>query len=102
MNDICEQIKPLEDRVLIQGISEIDTSVSGIIIPETASKDRPQRGKILAAGPGKKTDDGKRIPMDVKVGDIVIFSKYAPDEITIDGEDFIIAREDSIIAIVNK
>ncbi len=102
MNDICEQIKPLEDRVLIQGISEIDTSVSGIIIPETASKDRPQRGKILAAGPGRKTDDGKRIPMDVKVGDIVIFSKYAPDEITIDGEDFIIAREDSIIAIVNK
>lgn len=102
MNDICEKIKPLEDRVLIQGISEIDTSISGIIIPDTASKDRPQRGKILATGPGRKTDDGKRILMDVKVGDIVIFSKYAPDEITIDGEDFIIAREDNIIAVVNK
>jgi len=102
MSDIAKKIKPLDDRVLIQGISEIDISVSGIIIPETASKDRPQRGRILAAGPGKKNDEGKRIPMDVQVGDEVIFSKYAPDEITIDGEDFIIAREDSIIAIVNK
>ncbi|MBD3270850.1 co-chaperone GroES [Candidatus Peregrinibacteria bacterium] len=101
MSDISNRIKPTDDRVLLKGISEIDTSVSGIIIPETASKDRPQKGEILAIGPGKMGEDGNRIPMQVKVGDKVLFSKYAPDEINVDGEDYIIAREDHILAIID-
>lgn len=102
MTDSTQKIKPLDDRVLLKGLSEIDTSVSGIIIPDTASKERPQRGEVIAVGPGRRNDDGSRSELQVKVGDIVLFSKYAPDEIIIDGEDYIIAREDHILAIIEK
>ncbi len=102
MSDVQNKIKPLDDRVLLKGLSELDTSVSGIIIPETASKDRPQRGEVIAVGPGRLNDDGSRSALQVKVGDVVIFSKYAPDEIIVDGEDFIIAREDHILAVVEQ
>jgi len=100
MNDIVSTIKPLEDRVLLQGINEMRTTASGIIIPETASKDRPQKAKVLAVGPGAKRKDGTRIPMDVKIGDIVFVSKYAADEVKISGEEYYIIRESSILGIV--
>ena len=102
MSDTAKKIRPMEDRVLLKGLSDLDTSMSGIIIPETASKDRPQKGKVLAVGPGKLTEDGKRVPLQVKVGDIVLFSKYAPDEITVDDQEFIIAREDQILAVIEQ
>ncbi len=92
-------LKPLEDRVIIEPIKEEEKTKSGIILPETASKEKPEQGKIIAVGPGKY-EDGKRISMDVKVGDKIIFSKYGPDEIKIDGKEYLIARASDILAII--
>jgi len=100
MSDVLKKIKPLEDRVLLKGISDMQTTVSGIIIPETASKDRPQKAEVLATGPGLMKKDGNRLPMDVKVGDKVLVSKYAADEVKIDGEDYYIIRQSSILAVI--
>lgn len=101
MSEIVKKIKPLEDRVLLRGISDIETTASGIIIPETASKDRPQKAEVLAVGPGAVKKDGSRIPMDVKVGDIVLVSKYASDEVKIDGEGYYVIRQSSILAVIS-
>lgn len=92
-------LKPLEDRVIIEPIKEEEKTKSGIILPETVSKEKPEQGKIVAVGPGRY-EDGKRIAMDVKVGDRIIFSKYGPDEIKIDGKDYLIAKSSDILAIV--
>lgn len=92
-------LKPLEDRVIIEPIKEEEKTKSGIILPETASKEKPEQGKIVAVGPGRY-EDGKRIAMDVKVGDKIIFSKYGPDEIKIDGKNYLIAKSSDILAIV--
>jgi chaperonin GroES len=97
-----KNIQPQQDRILLKGSSDIDTSASGIIIPETAKKDRPQKAVVVAVGPGKRDENGKIHPLEVNVGDVVIFSKYAPDEVQLDGEDFIIAREDHILAIIKN
>ncbi len=102
MSDISKRIKPMQDRILLKGLSDVDTSASGIIIPETAKKDRPQKAEVVAVGPGKRDEKGVIHPLEVRVGDVVIFSKYAPDEIQLEGEEFIIAREDHILAIVEK
>jgi chaperonin GroES len=101
MSEAIKKIKPLEDRILLRGVSEMNTSVSGIIIPETASKDRPQKAEVLAVGPGLKKKDGTRIAMDVKVGDMVLVSKYAADEVKIEGEEYYIIHESSILAVLN-
>jgi len=92
-------LKPLEDRVIIEPIKEEEKTKSGIILPETASKEKPEQGKIVAVGPGKY-ENGKRIAMDVKVGDKVIFSKYGPDEIKVDNREYLIARASDILAII--
>lgn len=92
-------LKPLEDRVIIEPIKEEEKTKSGIILPETASKEKPEQGKIVAVGPGRY-EDGKRIAMDIKVGDRIIFSKYGPDEIKIDGKDYLIAKSSDILAII--
>lgn len=101
MNDVVKKIKPLEDRVLLKGVSEVDTTASGIIIPVTASKERPQKAEVLAVGPGIMKKDGSRLPMDVKVGDIVLVSKYAADEVKIEGVDYYIIRQTSILAVIS-
>lgn len=95
-------IKPLGDRVLVRGMGEEPGKKlsSGIIIPETASKERPERGKVVAVGEGRLTDEGKLVPLRVKVGDVVIFSKYGPDEVKVDGVEYYILREENILAIV--
>lgn len=97
-----KKIIPLGDRVLVKPVSldHDKKSKSGIIIPETVSKERPEQGKVVAVGAGKTTDDGKIIPTKVKVGDIVVFSKYGPDEIKIDGEEYYILSESNILAII--
>ncbi len=94
------KIKPLNDRVIVKRVEEEQKTVGGIIIPDTA-KEKPQEGKIVAAGPGKRDDDGKRIPLEVKEGDRILFSKYAGTEIKINGEEHIFMREDDILAILN-
>jgi len=93
------KIKPLHDRVIVKRIEEEETTKGGIIIPDSA-KEKPAEGKIIAVGNGKLLDDGKRQPLDVKEGDIVLFGKYGGTEIKIDGEEHLIMREDDIIAIV--
>jgi len=94
------KIRPLNDRVIVKRVEEEQKTVGGIIIPDTA-KEKPQEGKIVAAGPGKQDDDGKRIPLEVKEGDRILFSKYAGTEIKINGEEHIFMREDDILAILN-
>ncbi|MGD8522045.1 MAG: co-chaperone GroES [Desulfobacterales bacterium] len=95
------KIKPLNDRVLVLREDEEQKSSGGIIIPDTA-KEKPQRGRIVAVGPGKMGDDGKRIPMEVKKGDRVLFAKYAGSEIEFGGVEHVIMREDDILSIVEK
>jgi chaperonin GroES len=93
------QIKPMNDRILVLRVEEEKKTAGGIIIPDTA-KEKPQEGKVVAAGPGKFGDDGKRIPLEVNVGDRVLFSKYAGTEIKMDGVEHIFMREDDILGIL--
>ena len=93
------KVKPLHDRVIVKRVEEEETTKGGIIIPDTA-KEKPVEGKIMAVGDGKVADDGKKIALEVKAGDKVLFGKYAGTEIMIDGEEHLIMREDDIIAIV--
>jgi len=90
-------ITPLHDRVLVQRLEEKETVKSGIIIPDSA-KEKPQEGEVIAVGAGKVTDEGKRIPLDVKPGDRVLFGKYSGNDIKIDGEEYMILKEDEILA----
>jgi len=93
------KIRPLNDRVLVVRIEEEQKTAGGIIIPDTA-KEKPQEGKVAAAGPGRLTEEGQRIPMQVKEGDKVLFGKYAGSEMKLDGVEYLIMREDDILAIV--
>ena len=92
-------VRPLHDRILIQRLDEGEQKVGGIIIPDTA-KEKPQQGTVIAAGNGKTKDDGKRIPLDVTAGDTILFGKYSGQEIKLDGEDYLIMREDEVLAII--
>jgi chaperonin GroES len=92
-------LRPLQDRIIVKRVEEETKTAGGLFIPETA-KEKPQRGQIVAVGNGKKTEDGKVLPLDVKVGDTVLFGKYAGTEIKVDGEDFLMMREDDILAVV--
>lgn len=96
------KLRPLQDRIIVERIEEETVTAGGIIIPDTVSKEKPQEGKIVAAGKGKKTDEGKLIPMDVKVGDVVLFGKYAGSEVKVDGKEYLIMREDDILGVVEQ
>ncbi|MCH8842286.1 MAG: co-chaperone GroES [SAR324 cluster bacterium] len=93
------KIRPLHDRVIVERIDAVETSAGGIIIPDTA-KEKPQEGKVIAVGKGKRKDDGSLITLDVKEGDSILFSKYAGSEVTIDGNEFLIMREEDILGII--
>ena len=95
------KLKPLGDRVLVKRLEEELVTKGGIIIPDSA-KEKPMRGEIVAAGDGKRGDDGKTMKMNVKKGDMVLFNKYAGTEIKIDDEEFLIMREDDILGIIEK
>lgn len=92
-------MKPLGNRVVVEPIEEEEITAGGIVLPETA-KEKPQRGSILAAGPGDRDDNGKRVEMDVKKGDTVLFAKYSGTEIKVDGKKLLIMRESDILAII--
>ena len=94
------RIKPLADRVVVKVIEPEEQKKGGIIIPDTA-KEKPQQGEVMAVGPGRVTDNGQKIPLEVKVGDKVIFGKYSGTEVTVDSEEFLILRESDILAIVS-
>ncbi len=95
------ELRPLNDRVLVVRIKEKEKTSGGIIIPDTA-KEKPQEGKVMAVGPGKWDENGKRIPLEVKKGDRVLFGKYAGNEIKLDGVEHLIMREDDILGIIEK
>jgi len=94
------KIKPLDDRILIEPASKEQQTESGIVLPDTADKEKPEQGKVIAVGLGKIDNNGKRIPMTVKVGDVVLFTKYGPNEIKIDDKEYLIAKEEDILAII--
>ncbi|MEK6614387.1 MAG: co-chaperone GroES [Deltaproteobacteria bacterium RIFCSPLOWO2_02_56_12] len=95
------KIRPLQDRVIVKRIAEEEKTKGGIIIPDTA-KEKPQEGRVVAVGKGKVNEDGKIIPLDVKVNDRVLFGKYSGSEINIDGEEHMIMREEDILGVIEK
>ena len=92
-------VRPLHDRIVVQRLEEGEQQIGGIIIPETA-KEKPQQGKVIAVGNGKTKDDGKRIPLDVKAGDTILFGKYSGQDIKLDGEEYLIMREYEVLAVI--
>ena len=92
-------LRPLQYRIIVKRVEEETKTAGGLFIPETA-KEKPQRGEIVAAGKGKKTEEGKVLPLDVKVGDIVLFGKYSGTEVKVDGEEYLMMREDDLLAVV--
>ncbi len=93
------KIRPLHDRILIERLEEKEAKKGGIIIPDTA-KEKPQEGKVIAVGNGKVTEDGKKIPLDVKASDRILFGKYSGSEVTLDDKEYLILREDDVLAIL--
>jgi chaperonin GroES len=94
-------LRPLHDRILVERLEEEEQKVGGIIIPDSA-KEKPQQGKVIAVGAGKADKDGKRIPLDVQNGDTILFGKYSGQEIKVDGNEYLIMREDEVLAVVTK
>ena len=99
---LSSKIEPLYDRVVLKPLSEDERSktASGIIIPDTVSKEKPEQGEVVAIGEGRLDEDGKRVPMSVKIGDKVVFSRYGYDEVKFDGEEYYILKEENILAII--
>jgi chaperonin GroES len=93
------KLKPLQDRILVQRVEEATTTKGGIIIPDSA-KEKPAEGKVVAVGNGKLGDDGKRVPLEVKKDDRILFGKYSGTEVKIEGEDYLIMREDDVLGII--
>jgi chaperonin GroES len=94
-------LRPLHDRVIVKRLEEEKKSAGGIIIPDQAAE-KPVRGEVIAVGPGKKDDNGKNIALDVKAGDIVLFGKYSGSEVKVEGQDYLVMREDDIVAVFTK
>ncbi len=93
------KFRPLHDRILVERVESEEKTAGGIILPDSA-KEKPQQGKVIAVGPGKKAEDGKLLPMDVKVGDTILFGKYSGSEIKIEGNEYLIMREEDVLGIV--
>jgi chaperonin GroES len=94
------KLKPLHNQVIIKALVKPEKTAGGLVLPETADKERPEKGEVVAVGPGKLLENGSMAKMGVEIGQQVIFKKYAPDEIKVDGEDFFVIREDDIIAVI--
>ena len=93
-------LRPLNDHVIVKAISEDEVTASGIVLPDTVDKERPEKGEVIAIGPGKLLDNGQRAEMGVKVGDRVVFKKYSPDEVKVENEELLVISESDIIAIL--
>jgi len=93
-------IRPLHDRVIVRRLEEGEQKIGGIIIPDSA-KEKPQQGRVIAAGNGKLNEEGTRIPMDIKTGDLILFGKYTSQEVKLEGEDYLILREDEVLAVID-
>lgn len=96
------KIRPLGDRVVLEPLGVEETTKSGIVLPDTADKEKPEQGKVVAVGPGRTTDEGKTIPVQAKKGDVVLFTKYGPNEVKIDRKEYLICREEDILAVLEE
>ena len=94
-------LQPLNNHVFLEPVEEEKTTKSGLVLPDTAEKEKPIKGKVVAVGPGKLDEKGHRVPMSVKVGDLVLFKKYGPDELEVDGKKYLVGEESEILAIIN-
>ena len=94
-------LRPLHDRIIVRRLEEGEQQIGGIIIPDSA-KEKPQQGKVLAVGNGKTNDEGTRIPLDVLPGNLILFGKYSGQEITLDGQEFLIVKEDEVLAVIDQ
>ncbi len=94
------KLRPLEDRLVVEALEENEKTISGIIIPDTVSKEKPQKGKVLAVGLGKYDNNGKRIQMEIKVGDIVLFTKYGPTEVKVEGKELLVLNQSDVLAVL--
>lgn len=95
------KIKPLHDKVVLKPITREEVTKSGIVLPDTVDKERPEQGEVMAVGEGKFMENGQRAPMGVKIGDIVVFKKYSPDEVKIDDVEYMVISETDIMAVIN-
>lgn len=95
------KLTPLHDRLVVKPQEEEEVTASGLVLPETA-KEKPQRGEVIAVGPGRRNDEGKRIPIDVHAGDIVVYAKYGGTNVKVDGEELLILKESNVLAILEK
>jgi len=93
------KLRPLQDRILVQRVEEETTTKGGIIIPDTA-KEKPAEGKVIAVGNGKTADDGKKVPLEIKAGDRILFGKYSGTEVKVEGEEYLIMREDDVLGVI--
>jgi chaperonin GroES len=93
-------IRPLHDRILVRRLEEGEQRIGGIIVPDSA-REKPQQGEVIATGNGKIKDDGERMPLDVKVGDLILFGKYTKQEVSVEGEEYLILREDEVLAVID-
>jgi chaperonin GroES len=96
------KIQPCADNILLESVKGEEKTKSGILLPESANKERPEQGKVIAVGPGKKNKKGEIIPVSIQVGQKVLFSKYGPNEIKVDGKEYLIAKEDDILAVIEE
>ena len=94
------KLKPIHDHVIVKPITEDEVTKAGIIMPDTVDKEKPEKGEVVAVGPGKLLENGQRAPMSVQIGDKVMFKKYSPDEIKVDGEEYLVISESDIIAVI--
>jgi len=94
-------LKPLSDRLVVKPLSKEEVTASGIILPDTVEKERPEQGEVIAAGPGRLLENGSVAPMHVKVGDKVVFKKYSPDEVKVDKEEYLVISESDVLAVVS-
>ncbi len=93
-------LRPLNDRLIVKALPKEEVTKSGIILPDTADKERPEQGEVIAVGPGKLLEDGKRSAMDVKVGDKILFKKYAPDEVKVENQEYLVISEYDVLAVL--
>lgn len=98
--DFLKKLKPMDDRILVEPLEESTQTASGIVLPDTASKEKPQKGRVLAVGPGKLSEDGKRMPMSVKPGNTVLYTRYGPTEVKVEGKEITFLNESDVLAII--
>lgn len=98
--DFLRKLKPMDDRILVEPMEEETSTNFGLVLPDTASKEKPQKGRVVAVGPGKFSEDGKRLPMSVKAGDMILYTKYGPTEVKIEGKEIFFLQESDVLAVV--